>query len=295
MSSAPSTSPAATMDAAPQGGPDAVDWSLVRRQITGILRLEIRKNLLSRRAFVLYFLALAPVGLMTLWALFASPTEYISGPIEASRVFALTYVGYLGTSIFLSCVILFMSLFRAEILERSLHYYLLTPVRREALVVGKYVSALASIAAVYGVSTLLLYVITMSPWGLGEASRFLFQGPGLSNLLSYVGISILACVGYGALFLLAGLVFRNPVITAALIWGWEFINFLLPAWLKKISVVFYLKSLLPIPLSEGQFSVMADPIPAWISVPGLMLFTALLLILACWRMRRMEVTYAGDD
>ena len=41
-----------------------VDWGLIGRQIPGILRLELRRNLFCRRALALYFLAFAPVALL---------------------------------------------------------------------------------------------------------------------------------------------------------------------------------------------------------------------------------------
>jgi hypothetical protein len=105
---------------------------------------------------------------------------------------------------------------------------------------------------------------------------------------------MLACVGYGAFFMVVGLFFRNPIIPALALYGWEWINFLLPPLLKKISVIHYLNSLVPIPLSEGPFAVVAEPTPAWISIPGLLIVTVLVLIVAGSRIRRMEIRYGSD-
>lgn len=267
---------------------------LVRRQLYGIFRLELRNHLLSRRGLGLYFLAFAPVLLMAVWSISPGP-KMLSGPVEGSKVFAIIYGGYLATSIFLGCLIVFMSLFRTEILERSLHYYFLTPVRREVLVLGKYLTALVAIAAVFSVATVLLYTLAMIPWGLGEASRFLFDGPGLGHLFTYVGITIMACIGYGAIFQLAGLIFRNPIVPAAIVGSWEAINFVLPSWLKKISVIFYLTSLLPVPVADSPISILAEPTPAWISVPGLLIFTAAVLAITSWWARRMEIAYGAEE
>jgi hypothetical protein len=107
-------------------------------------------------------------------------------------------------------------------------------------------------------------------------------------------VTILACIGYGAVFLIIGLRFRNPIIPALILYGWEWINFLLPPGLKKISVIHYLTSLVPVPMSEGPFAVLAEPTPAWISVPSLVLFTAVVLFLASLHIRRMEISYAGE-
>lgn len=273
----------------------AIDWDLVRRQVAGIFRLELRRNLFGRRALALYFLAFAPVLLLALWAISPAPRQLMmNAPMDAVPLFAGLFEGYLRTSVFLSALILFMSLFRSEILQRSLHYYLLTPVRREVLVAGKYLTALVASCSVFAAATAALFLLTFIPWGPGELLRFLLQGPGLGNLVAYMGIAVLGCAGYGAVFLLMGLFFRNPVVAAVVIWGWEAINFLLPPLLKKVSVIFYLQSLYPVPLPAEIVSVLSEPISAWISVPGLLVFTVLVLALAGWRARRMEISYGGD-
>ena len=90
------------------------------------------------------------------------------------------------------------------------------------------------------------------------------------------------------------LFFRNPIIPALLLYGWEWLNFLLPPLLKKISVIHYLNSLVPVPVSEGPFAVVADPTPAWIAVPEHAGGHALVLILASYRIRHMEIRYGSD-
>ncbi|HEY1404675.1 MAG TPA: hypothetical protein VGB05_11145, partial [Pyrinomonadaceae bacterium] len=117
---------------------------------------------------------------------------------------------------------------------------------------------------------------------------------GGKQALIYLGITTLAVIGYGAMFLIVGLFFRNPIIPALIIYGWEWINFLLPPLLKKISVIHYLHSLMPVPMSEGPFAVMAEPTPAWLSVPSLLIFTLIVLALAGYHTRRMEISYVGD-
>ena len=107
-------------------------------------------------------------------------------------------------------------------------------------------------------------------------------------------ITILACVGYGAFFLVVGLFIRNPIIPALLLYGWEWLNFLLPPLLKKVSVVHYLNSLVPVPVSEGPFAVVAEPTPAWIAIPSMLIVTAIVLIVSSFRIRHMEIRYGSD-
>lgn len=270
---------------------------LIGRQVLGILRLELRRNLFSRRSFALYFLAFAPLFVVALWALSPLPKKISDTVAVTDPMYATIFqIGYVRVLIFLSSLFFFMSLFRSEILEKSLHYYFLTPVRRDVLAVGKYLAALISTGATFAVSSAVLFVLMRLPWGVSELSQHLFRGPGLGHLLTYMGLAIMACAGYGAIFLLAGLFFRNPIVPGALLWGWEAINAFLPTLLQKFSVVHYLQALYPIPLTGrgGWFEIFAEPTPGWIAVPGFVIFTVLVLAVTGWRVRHLELNYGGD-
>jgi hypothetical protein len=280
----------------PETSRRGASWrSLWARQTLAVMSLEIRKNFLSRRALLLYLIAAAPLALLSLFAVFRLPDDEALTFSSLSPGFAAIYGGLiLRTLVFFGCAWVFMNLFRGEVVDRSLHYYFLAPVRREILVVGKYLSGLVATVALFSVTTIgsmLLLYFSIFP---AESGRFFAGGAGAGQLLAYLGVTILACVGYGAVFLLVGLRFRNPIIPALLLYGWEWLNFLLPPLLKKISVIHYLQSLMPVPMSEGPFAVLVEPTPAWIAVPSLLLFTGVVLFLASRYIRRMEVSYAGD-
>jgi ABC-type transport system involved in multi-copper enzyme maturation permease subunit len=268
-------------------------WSLWLRQAGAIFRLELRKNLFGKRAILLYLLALFPVLLMAMLAL-VNAEDIRANFGEVNEVFSAIYQGLiLRTVVFFGCAWMFMNLFRGEVVDRSLHYYFLCPVRREVLVVGKYLSGLVSAILLFLLTTIgSIFFIYLA--GYPASTQFLFNGPGLGQVFTYLGITVLACVGYGAVFLVIGLFFRNPIVPALVVYGWEFINFLLPPVLKKISVIHYLQSLTPIPMSEGPFAVIAEPTPAWIAIPGLIIFTLIVLAVASVRIRRMEIRYGGE-
>jgi ABC-type transport system involved in multi-copper enzyme maturation permease subunit len=265
------------------------------RQIRGILRLELKKNLFSLRALPMYLLAAMPVIVVTVFITVTSavgiPSD-VQGPAGAALFFAHLYQIAMGAVVYIGCVWLFMNLFRGEVLDRSLHYYLLAPIRREVLVAGKYVSALATSFLLFAGGTVVCFVAIY--WYLGAGGAGVLRGASLGHLLGYIGMTALACLGYGAIFLVVGLFFRNPIIPALIILLWEVANPFLPSLLKKLSVIFYLQSLVPVPINQGPFAIIADPVPAWLAVPGLILFTALMLIVAGFRIRRMEIAYASD-
>ena len=132
-------------------------------------------------------------------------------------------------------------------LDKSLHYYLLSPIRREVLLVGKYLAGLLAAGCYLHHQHCACKLLLHSPPFDGNTiSRYLNQDHGLSQVAAYLGVTVLACIGYGSVFLAAGLLFRNPIFAAAAVLIWEAANPLLPALLKKFSVIYYLKSLCPV-------------------------------------------------
>jgi hypothetical protein len=167
--------------------------------------------------------------------------------------------------------------------------------RREVLAVGKYLSGLVAAMTLFAGSVGLAHVTTYMHFG-PQAEDFYFAGPGMSHLFAYMAVAALACVGYGAVFTLMGLLFRNPMIPAAVVLVWEAINAFLPPLLKKISVIFYLKSMCPVevPVEGGMalFVQEAEASPAWVTIPGLLLLSVATMAYAGYRARQTEISYA---
>jgi len=270
-------------------------WGLWLRQIGAIFRLEIEKNFLSRRSILIYLIAFLPLFPLLLLAIVTPPGNEWKDFNQYSVIYSIIYNSLiLRTIVFFGSAWIFMNLFRGEMVDRSLHYYFLSAVRREVLVVGKYISGLATSIILFMTTTVVALLLLYFPHFYSQSLRYFTEGRGFTQLLTYAGITILACVGYGAFFLIVGLFVRNPIIPALLLYGWEWLNFLLPPLLKKVSVIHYLNSLVPVPVSEGPFAVVADPTPAYIAVPSMLVVTIIVLILAAYRIRHMEIRYGSD-
>ena len=266
--------------------------SLWLRQVRAIVAFDLKKNFFGKRSLLVYLLAMMPIGMLMLVAL-VSPK--VPGASSLPSIYSAFYNSViLRTIVFFGCAWLFMNLFRGEIVDRSLHYYFLSSLRREVLVAAKYLSGLLTSAILFTIVTVVCMLLVFFPHNVSSSTRFFLEGAGFGQLFWYVTITILACAGYGAFFLVVGLFVRNPIIPAIMLYGWEWINFLLPPLLKKISVIHYLNSLVPVPISEGPFAVVAEPTPAWISIPGLLIVTALVLFVAGTRIRRMEIRYGSE-
>jgi ABC-type transport system involved in multi-copper enzyme maturation permease subunit len=266
------------------------------RQIGAVLRLELKKTFLSKRGWWIYCLALGPVALTLIHWLFEarrSGGRHSMG--EDSVIFAgLFMFYYLRAGIFFGCMGIFSNLFRGEMLEKTLHYYFLTPMRREMLVAGKYLAGLIVALVLFVGSAELSFVLIGKHFGAAWTD-YLLHGPGLNQLGAYALVAALASIGYGAVFLMCGLFFKNPMIAAAVVWVWENLNPFLPTLLKKISVIFYLKNLCPVEVPvPPPFNVMvieADPSPFWVAVPGLLMLSLIFLVYSGISARNTEINY----
>ncbi|HLF57306.1 MAG TPA: hypothetical protein VI942_10720 [Thermoanaerobaculia bacterium] len=270
--------------------------ALWRRQIAAMLGLELRKTFLRARALPVVVVALLPAVLLALRALAVELQE--ETPMPAAQV-ATIYGGifqlfFLRFVLFFGCFGIFTYLVRGEIAERSLHFYFLAPLRREVFLVGKYVAGCLAAWALFTVSVLLQLGFAFLTGATAGGTAYLLEGPGAGHAVAYLGVTLLAVAGYGAVFLALALAVKNPMIPAAAILGWEWLNFLMPPALKQISVIHHLQSLCPVPIPSGPFALPAEPTPAPLALAGFFALVAVLLALAVRKARRLEVLYAGD-
>lgn len=209
---------------------------------------------------------------------------------------------FLRLAIFFGCVGVFTNLFRGELLDKSLHYYLLTPLRREVLTIGKYLAGLIATTVIFTTSTLLQLWTLSWHFDSAEISAYMDSG-GWGHVLAYMGVTVAACVGYGSVFLAAGLLFKNPIIPAAAVQAWESINIFLPAALKKVSIIFYLQSMCPIVVADPDPNMRpiykllvnaAEPVAVPVAILGLAAVTGVVLVLAGRLARRLEINYSAD-
>lgn len=220
---------------------------------------------------------------------------------EDRKIFAgIFQYFYLRLAIFFGCLGIFMNLFRGEMLDKTLHFWFLTPVKREVLLAGKYMAGIVAATVIFGGGALLGYAAMLWPHSGAEAQAFLQSG-GWSHAFWYVSAAVLGCLGYGSVFLAAGLLLRNPIIPAAVILLLESINAFMPAVLQKLSVLYYLQSLCPeaAPLDESSpilrlLLAPAAPASKSLAILGLLIVTGLVLWVACSAVKRIEINYGTE-
>jgi hypothetical protein len=208
---------------------------------------------------------------------------------------------YLRLAIFFGCLGMFMYLFRGEMTNRTLHFWFLAPARREVLLAGKYAAGLIAAAVIFGGGALLAFAAMLWPHDAVELQAYWNAG-GMGHAFWYASAAVLGCLGYGSVFLAVGLYVRNPILPAAVLLAWEGANGILPHVLQRMSILYYLQSLCPVP------APMDDDVPTLIrllaapaapasrpgAILGLLLLTAFVLWIAGRAVRRMQISYGAE-
>jgi hypothetical protein len=209
---------------------------------------------------------------------------------------------YLRLAIFFGCLGIFMYLFRGEMSNRTLHFWFLAPARREVLLAGKYAAGLIAAAVIFSGGALLTFAAMVWPHDAVDVQAYWNAG-GMGHVFWYAAAAALGCVGYGSVFLAVGMYVRNPIIPAAVLLAWEGASGILPHALQKMSILYYLQSLCPVPAPiENDVPMLirllaapAAPASRPGAILGLLLLTAFVLWIAGLAARRMQIAYGGTE
>ena len=289
------------MSAAAPAVPVNTGWPFWRSQTLAIVRMELRKNFITKRGFWIYLLAAAPAVIVTLHSIVTMQRPVRSNhdiAMDTKMMAILFQFFFLRPALFFGCVGIFTYLFRGEVVERSLHYYFLAPVRREVLAAAKFIAGAVTAICFFGASILLTFVGMYLHFSNFQIREFLLNGPGLGQLGAYAGITVLACLGWGSVFLWMGIRFRNPVVPAVVFFAWETINVFLPSWLRRLSVLHYLQSLTPVQTeARGPgvlFGSTAAPENAVVAALAVLGITVVMLLVSVRQLKRSEISYSTD-
>lgn len=126
-----------------------------------------------------------------------------------------------------------------EIDDKTITYLFVRPVRRGAILVGKYLAYLVTTVFVVLPSVVILYLLVV-PIGHGSLAE---SFPALLKDLGLLGVGLAA---YGALFAFVGARFKYPLVTGLVfVFGWEQIALMLPGYLRRVTMAYYLQALVP--------------------------------------------------
>jgi ABC-2 type transport system permease protein len=194
--------------------------------------------------------------------------------LGGQAVFGLmVWVFYLRFTVPALAVFYGTSLIADEVEDRTITYLFTRPIRRGAVLAGKYLAYVACTAMVVLPSITLVYLLIVPRGGGSLAAAF-------PALVKDLGIIALGLAVYGALFAFVGAQFKRPVLTGLVfLFGWEPAVLVIPGYLKKFTVAYYLQALVPHAMPQEGMASMLQSI--FRDVPSLATSLASLAIILC--------------
>src|SRR5579862_3740736 len=163
-------------------------WSFWGLQAWRLTKIEIRRNLISRRGLWIYFLAFIPAVIIGIHMLVDHHSDFVMSD-DTVVLAGVVQLYYVRLGIFFGCLGIFSRLIRGEMLERSLHYYLLSPVRREVILLAKFFAGGVSAVAVFGTAMIADFVLMYLRYG-AAGQDFMLHGAGVGQLEAYLLIVV---------------------------------------------------------------------------------------------------------
>jgi len=265
-------------------------WRYLNASCSHALVMTLRR----RNAVLAAAVTLTPV-LIPLALAFLSEAVYAE---DGSRIFKQMverlYLGVIAPMLGL----FFASMLIGEDVEsQTIPYVLTRPIPRSALVVGKYAAYMAIS------TTVMLPAIALTFAACTALGGISFSGSAISMLAHYCGVAIMSLLGYGAVCMMFGALFKRPIIVGVVaIFGWQRLALYVPGFIDFFTIEKYVKML----IGEGaslQTSAVMRPalmefqkkvflISASKAFVALLLISCILMCVTIFAVRRREYTTA---
>jgi ABC-2 type transport system permease protein len=249
-----------------------------------VFDLSLSEMLWSRRTIFMVLVVGAPVVIALILRLLVTlglplfesgemreggTTVRMTGP----AIFGLMiWVFYLRFTVPVLGVFYGTSLMADEVEDKTITYLFVRPIRRGAVLFGKYLAYLACTVFVVLPSVVLVYLLVVPMRGS--------LGGSFIDLLKDLSLLALGLAVYGALFAFIGAKFKRPLLIGLIfIFGWEQAALAFPGYMKKFTVAYYLQGLVPHAMpSDGVMSLLQGLFRDSPGLAGSLFWLALILV-----------------
>jgi len=214
--------------------------------VAGALRvfdLSVSEMLWSRRTIFMGLVVGGPVVLSVVARLLdalGAPVFHVNGMLVAGpTVFGMfIWFFYLRFTVPVLGVFYGTSLIADEVEDKTITYLFTRPIRKGAVLVGKYLAYLACTFFVVLPSVVIVYLCLVPVRGSLGAS--------FPDLLKDLGLLAIGLAAYGAVFAFIGARFNRPLLIGLIfVFGWEQAALLFPGYLKRFTVAYYVQAMVP--------------------------------------------------
>src|SRR3954447_13183842 len=219
-----------------------------------VFELSLSEMLWSRRTIFMALVLSAPVILALVsrivQAMGVAPLRVNGVRVGGAGIFGMMiWVMFVRFTIPMLGVFYGTSLIADEVDDKTLTYLFTRPIQRGAVLVGKYLAYLVCTVLVVLPSIMIVYFLVVPVAEIGGSFHL---------LLMDLGIMALGLAAYGALFALVGTVLKRPLVVGLVFaFGWEQLAMLMPGYLRRFTLAYYLQSLVPHTMpSDGVVSLL---------------------------------------
>jgi ABC-type transport system involved in multi-copper enzyme maturation permease subunit len=219
-----------------------------------VFELSLGEMLWSRRTIFMALVAGAPV-LLSIVVRLVDAGGGTPLRVNGVRVDGATMFGMMIWLLFLRFIVPVLGVFYGtsliadEVEDKTLTYLFTRPVRRGAVLIGTYFAYLVCTTLVVLPSVMIVYFLLVP-----------FREAGASFMQLVADLAILAAglAAYGALFAFIGTLLKRPLLVGLIFaFGWEPIVLLMPGYLKRFTLAYYLHGLVPHAMpSDGVVSLL---------------------------------------
>jgi ABC-2 type transport system permease protein len=178
------------------------------------------------------------------------------------------------------------SLMADEVEDKTITYLFTRPIPRGAVLIGKYLAYMACTGFVVLPSVVVVYLLIVPMQGsLGSA---------FPDLLKDLALLAIGLAVYGAVFAFVGARFKRPLLIGLIfIFAWEQGALMVPGYLKRFTVAYYIQGLVPHAMPSNSIVSLAQGIFREIPTLGTTVFWlaviwALSLGFGAWIVARKE-------
>jgi ABC-type transport system involved in multi-copper enzyme maturation permease subunit len=234
----------------------------------------------SRRSVFLALLVGAPVLLAVIVRVFA--TVGWLPVVNGAQVGGPALFGVLMWLLFVRFVVPVLGVFYGtslmadEVDDKTITYLFTRPVSRASILFGKYLAYLACVVLLLLPAIIVIYFLVVPVGGS--------IGQGFPYLAADLGMVAVGVAAYGAVFAFVGAWLKRPLIVGLVFaFGWEQTVLLVPGYLKRLTVAYYLQGLVPHAMpQESALSVLLSAIQDVPPVPVSLVCLAGIIATALW-------------
>jgi len=246
-----------------------------------VFSLSLSEMLWSRRTVFLLLVTGAPVFLALVARIVQGsgivPLRVNGVAVDGASIFGMMiWVFYLRFIVPVLGVFYGTSLIADEVEDRTITYLFTRPIRRGAVLVGKYLAYLVCTTLVVLPSVVLVYFLLVP---LGQVARTFM------SFAADLGLLALGLAAYGALFALVGAALKRPLVSGLVfVFGWEQVALLVPGYFRRFTVAHYVQSMVPHAMpSDGVVSLLQSVLKDNPPVFVCLLVLAAIIVATLWR------------